>query len=130
VRARPADEPGAQRVTAAPRAIRQTTASPIESEDLRGVLSYPDDVASSFSFTTGPGAVLVTGTWSAKQSLSLSLRCPSGHLERDALNGTSASLVTTGGACSVSVAESLNGPRRVSYRLVLHYASGPSTSGP
>jgi hypothetical protein len=93
-------------------------------EQWTGVLSYPDDVATSYSFTTTGGSVTVTTTLgSGSRRLSSSLQCADAPAVR-ASHAASTTIKATAGSCTYDlqfVENAFQSGARASYRITAEY---------
>ncbi len=69
-----------------------------------GVLSYPEDIATSIPFTSPSGVAAVRVTWHGGSELVAALRCRGAHDSVPGTHGISISIDGSPGACAVAIA--------------------------
>lgn len=89
-----------------------------------GVLSYPDDVATSIPFSSASGLAAARVTWSGGEELVAYLRCPGAHESAPGTHGVSISIDGSPGNCVVSVALGPGVRSRVAYAITVVSSSG------
>ncbi len=88
-----------------------------------GNLESPDNVSATYPVTTAPGVLWADVTWQGDAPLMLTLWCPDGSRSVAGEATLDASLTTSGGACTVSLAEDPSTPAAVGYALQIRPAA-------
>jgi hypothetical protein len=80
-----------------------------------GVLSYPEDIATSIPFSSESGVAAVRVTWRGGGELVASLRCPGAEDSAPGAHGISISIDGSPGTCAVAIALGSGVRARVAY---------------
>lgn len=127
------DNPPKSTVVTTPVTVLSTTTTlglpQTESIDSSGLLSYPNDVSSSYPFQVETGPVDARLTWHSGPSLGLSLSCSGTSLKQHSSLGLiELKTVAISGDCQVNVSRANEDRNDIRYTLSIRYlTSAPSS---
>ncbi len=122
------DEPGPSTSVPHLPAPARPVSTPAETPGLSGTLQYPDDVATSFPFTSSSGLAAVRATWSGGGALEMSLRCGSVTVSGTGTHGISLVVAGHPSSCTVSIALRPDQRGSVAYTLDVQVPSGDAAA--